>query len=258
LVVHQKKKENLTEADILAAQEDTKYNDNQGDRWTFVAVLPESGFVHTTHTGPRTQVEAAVFVEKIKAGSDQKAPFFMSDCWFYHAVLAAVYCTWVAVEYCGRGRRPNPRKVVDPDLRYAQVYKQRDSKGKIEKISTRIVIGDEARILDELLDAKRSKTVNTDFVESRNGKFRKDNARLIRKTLCHSKVAKYHDSSILFLTQVFNYTRCVVGLRLEINPNAARFEQKYQNRTPAMAAGLINKELTIRELLCIRPIMTLP
>jgi IS1 family transposase len=71
------------------------------------------------------------------------------------------------------------------------LHKKRNSKGKIESISTRIVIGDEVEILNELLDAKRSKTINTDYVESRNGKFRKDNARLIRKTLCHSKAAKY-------------------------------------------------------------------
>jgi IS1 family transposase len=232
--------------------------DNQGDRWTFAAVLPNSGFVHTTHTGPRTQEEAAVFVEKIKAKSDQKAPFFMSDCWFYAKVLLAIYCIWVAVEYCGRGRPPGPKQAVDPALRYAQVHKKRNSKGKIESISTRIVIGDEVEILNELLDAERSKTINTDYVESRNGKFRKDNARLIRKTLCHSKAAKYHDASIQFLTQVFNYTRCVVGLRVEINPNAVRFEQKYQNRTPAMAEGLIHKPLTIKQLLCIRPIIIIP
>lgn len=242
----------------MAAQEDAEVADNQGDRWTFAAVLPESSFVHTTHTGHRTQEEAEVFVEKIKAKSDGKAPFFMSDCWFYAHVLKAVYCTWAEVEYGGRGRRPGPKQVVDPELRYAQVHKKRDKKGKIESITTRIVLGDEVAVLNELLDAKRSKTINTDFVESRNGKFRKDNARLIRKTLCHSKVAKYHDASIMFLTQVFNYTRCVVGLRVEINPNAARFEQKYQNRTPAMAEGLIDKVLTIKHLLCIRPILISP
>jgi IS1 family transposase/transposase-like protein len=249
-----KKKENLTAEDILAGSESSEVADNQGDRWTFVAVLPESGFVHTVHTGHRTQEEAIIFVEKIKSNSDKKAPFFMSDCWFYGAVLAMLYSFFVAVEYCGRGRRPAPKRVVDPALRYAQVYKQRNSKGKIESISTRILLGDEVAMLNELLDAKRSKTINTDFVESRNGKYRKDNARLIRRTLCHSKDAKCHDASIIWLTQVFNYTRFVVGLRVEINPNAKKFEKKYQQRTPAMAEGLIDKHLTIRQLLFIRPI----
>ncbi|MEY4927468.1 MAG: hypothetical protein RI894_1904, partial [Bacteroidota bacterium] len=39
------------------------------------------------------------------------------------------------------------------------LHKKRNSKGKIESISTRIVIGDEVEILNELLDAKRSKTI---------------------------------------------------------------------------------------------------
>lgn len=248
----------MTEADLLAAEEDAEVAANQGDRWTFAAVLPESSFVHTTHTGHRTQAEAAVFVGKIKAKSDGKAPLFMSDCWFYTAVLFAIYGVWVTPAYCGRGRRPMPKRIIDPALRYVQVHKKRNSKGKIEKISTRIVLGDEVEILNELLDAKRSKTVNTDFVESRNGKFRKDNARLIRKTLCHSKKAYCHDASIQFLTQVFNYTRCVVGLRVEINPNAGKFKRKYQDRTPAMAESLIHKPLTIKQLLCIRPIIIIP
>lgn len=37
------------------------------------------------------------------------------------------------------------------------------------------------------------------------------------------------------------------------NPNAVRFEQKYQHRTPAMAQNLIDKPLTVKELLFIRP-----
>jgi hypothetical protein len=104
-----------------------------------------------------------------------------------------------------------------------------------------------------LEDAKRSKTINTVFVESRNGKFRKDNARLIRRTLCHSKKAVYHDAHIDFLTQVMNYTCTNDALKIQINPNAALFERKYLHRTPAMAQGLIDKTLTIKELLSQRP-----
>jgi hypothetical protein len=47
----------------------------------------------------------------------------------------------------GEGYKSHPRQVFDPGLRYVQVYKKRDSKGKIEEISTRIVLGDEREIL---------------------------------------------------------------------------------------------------------------
>lgn len=53
---------------------------------------------------------------------------------------------------------------------------------------------------------------------------------------------------------MYNYTRTIDALKVEINPNAALFEKKYQHRTPAMAEGLIHKQLTIKELLTIRPL----
>jgi len=50
-----------------------------------------------------------------------------------------------------------------------------------------------------------------------------------------------------------NYTRTNDGLKILINPNAALFEQKYRHRTPAMAQNIIDKPLTIKELILIRP-----
>ena len=255
MVIYQKKKGNLSDAEVLLGLMDKEVSENQGDRWTFVAVLPESGFIHTVHSAERTSEEAKIFVEKIKAKSDKKAPLFMSDCWFYANVLMMCYCIYIAVVYQGRGRPAHPKQVVDPNLRYVQVHKKRDSKGKMQSITTRIMLGDEVTILNQLEDAKRSKTVNTDYVESRNGKYRKDNARLIRRTLCHSKKAIYHDAHIIFLTNVFNYTRTIDALKVLINPDAEKFKQKYQHRTPAMAEGLIGNIMTIKQLLCIRPII---
>jgi hypothetical protein len=231
----------------------SEIGDNQGDKWTFVCVLPETGFIHTVHTSSRNVEEAAIFVEKIKESSDGKPPLFMSDSWFYTKALVDNYCTWEQPLYKGIGRKPLEIQVVDPDLCYAQVHKQRNEKGKITQISTRIVLGDEIEILNKLDDAVRNKTVNTDYVESRNGKYRKSNARLIRKTLCHSKKAVFHQAQIDFLTQVMNYTWIQDHLKVMINPNAAKFEQKYQHKTTAMAENIIDKVLTIKDLIFIRP-----
>ena len=247
------KKENFSPNDEYLGSIDSKFAENQGDCWTFVAVLPESGFVHTTHTSARNSEQANIFVSKIKAKSNQVVPFFHSDCWFYEQSLKDNYCTYEAVPYKGIGRMPHPKQVADPQLKYAQVHKQRDAKGKIEKISTRIIIGDETEILNIFYDAIRCKTVNTDYVESRNGKYRKDNARLIRKTLCHSKKVIYHRAHIEFLTQVFNYTRVNSDFKEIINPDAKRFQIKYAYKTPAMVEGIIDKILSLKQLLCRRP-----
>lgn len=248
----------MTPDDIALGALNPEVAENQGDRWTFTAVNPDSSFVVAAHSGTRTQEEAEVFVQKIKTRSDGNAPLFVSDSWFYQSVLTSIYCVLSVANYKGRGRYPKPKKIPAPDLQYAQVHKERNEKGRIVKISTRIVLGDEVEILNKLYDAKRCKTINTDYVESRNGNYRKDNARLIRKTLCHSKQAQYHDASILLLTQIFNYTHCVEGLRVEINPDAPKFKNKYQHRTPAMAERIIDKPLSVKELLFRRPMIIFP
>ena len=139
------------------------------------------------------------------------------------------------------------------ELCYVQVHKKRDSEGKIEEISTRIVLGDETKIFNIFHNACRCKTVNTDFVESRNGKYRKDNARLIRRTWCHTKKAVFHDAHIRFVTQVYNYTRTIEALKILINPNAPKFYPKFYPKTPAMAENMIDRILSLKELLFIRP-----
>lgn len=55
--------------------------------------------------------------------------------WFYEEVLTETYSTQVEVAYCGRGRKPLPKRVVNPSLKYAQVVKERKN-GKIIQIST--------------------------------------------------------------------------------------------------------------------------
>ena len=120
---------------------------------------------------------------------------------------------------------------------------------KLKSITTRIIIGNKQEIMKIIQKSGRSKTINTSFVESRNGKYRKDNARLIRKILCHSKKPNYHDAHANFLTAVFNYCRENKALKVLINPNAALFETKYLRKSPAMAEGLTDKILTVKELL---------
>ena len=173
MVFHSKKKKNLTEQEKQLSELSAEYADKQGDRWTFVGVLPDSSFIHAVHHGKRTLKHAEVFLQDIKQKSDGKAPLFLSDAWFYEEALYNTYCHYEPQPYCGRGRPPLPKRIVDDQLRYAQVYKQRDSKGKLKSITTRIVIGKEEDILATIRKGGRSKTINTSFVESRNGKYRK-------------------------------------------------------------------------------------
>ncbi len=68
--------------------------------------------------------DAQIFVQQIKDNSNGKAPFFESDGWFYEEVLIQVYGTLEEMPYKGRGRKPLPKQVPDPALKYAQVVKE--------------------------------------------------------------------------------------------------------------------------------------
>lgn len=247
------KKENLSEVEQEAGQASKEIAANQGDRWTFVGILPDSSYIHTLHHGERTLEQATAFVGKIKAKSDQASPLFASDDWFYEKALLEHYGMDFHPPYAGRGRYPKAKRVPLADLNYVQVQKKRDERGRLEEINYNIIYGTPQSVAQVFKQAERCKTINTVYVESRNGKFRKDDARLIRRTLCHSKKAIFHDAQLDFTAQVMNYTRCNDGLKICITPNAALFTPKYRHRTPAMAQGLIDKLLTIKELLFRRP-----
>lgn len=225
-----------------------------GDRWTFVAVIPESSFVHTTHSGQRTQEQAQIFSDKIKGNSNGNAPFIESDGWFYENALTQTYSTEVEVPYSGRGRKPLPKRIVATELKYAQVVKERKN-GKITNISTRIVLGNELEILDILDKSKRSKTISTSFVESRNGAYRKDDKRLCRKTKCHSKKIEPHDAQIEVITHVYNYIKENEAFKELINPDAKPFQIKYKKVSPAMKQGLTKRIYSLEEMLLMKPLM---
>lgn len=219
-----------------------------------MGVIPESSYVHTVHSGQRNQTQATTFVEQIKANSDAIAPLFESDAWFYESVLSDVYSSTEQVPYKGRGRKPVPKKAIDPNLKYAQIVKERQN-GKIINISTRIVLGNELEILQILDQSERCKTISTSFVESRNGAFRKDNKRQTRKTKCHSKKIEPHDAHVILLKSVYNLTKENEKFRIIINPDAKPFETKYRKVSPAMKQGLVNRIYSLEELLIMKPLM---
>jgi IS1 family transposase len=223
-----------------------------GDRWTFVNVLPRSGFIHTVHHGKRTKEEAEQFVKTIKSNSDGAAPLFLSDGWKpYQEVLETTYSHEEPVPYSGRGRPRNPIRVVAESLKYAQVIKHKQQ-GRLVDIEKRIVRGTEDEILAIIRAEQRGQTINTSYVESRNGNYRKDNKRLTRRSACHSKKVTLHDAHIDLLTGIYNFVDENMSFRQCINPNAKRFEVKYKQYSPAMLEGLTDCCLTLEELLMWR------
>lgn len=145
--------------------------------------------------------------------------------------------TWGKLpEYSGRGRPPT-RKQPHPDWKCLQVTKLR-SGGRLIGITYRVVYGDpkEVPVLMGL---------NTAYVERTNLTSRQMNGRMVRKTLSFSKDEKMLTASCALEDWVYNLTRPVKSLRLEVNDG----QRRWKPRSAAMAAGLTDHVWTIEELM---------
>jgi hypothetical protein len=145
--------------------------------------------------------------------------------------------TWGQVpEYSGRGRPPT-RKRGQADWHYLQVVKHR-SGSRLTGITIKVVYGDPDEARDLLGE-------HTAYVERTNLTSRQMNGRLVRKTLSFSKELEMLKASCAWEDWVYNLTRRVKTLRLEVNDGRRR----WQPRSPAMAAGLTDHIWTVKELL---------
>ena len=159
----------------------------------------------------------------------------------YHTVLGEVYSKEIPVERTGkRGRPRNPERQIDPDLDYAVVHKSREG-GKVVKVERRIVYGDEKRIEEQIAKSPGEK-INTSYVERSNGTLRQTNGHLRRKSQTFAKEMPYFKARLAVTILIYNCVR-------PHNTLSRNTDKTYTPRTPALAAGLIEKNLTIETAL---------
>jgi hypothetical protein len=237
--IYQKKQEHLQAGDP----------NDLGDAWVWRAIaLPSRLRVvhHLSHQ--RNEKEASTFLAKFKARTDGRPPLFTSDKLpAYVDALIANYSTPAPPPVNrGPGRpRKQSRRVLDPELCYAQVDKRREQ-GRVVEVRRRIIFGT-PEIITEILGSQQ---INTSYVERDNLTSRQSNGRLVRKTLSYSKKAYYLQQHLDLEDAVFNFVRPHLSLRVALpQPINGR---KWQRRTPAMTAGLTDHIWTLEELLSYR------
>ena len=98
------------------------------------------------HHGKRTKEEGEEFIKTIKQNSDGEAPLFLSDGWpSYPEILASTYSHEEPVPYAGRGHPRKPIRVIDENLKYAQVIKHKEG-GRLIEIEKRVIWGTEKKL----------------------------------------------------------------------------------------------------------------
>jgi IS1 family transposase len=242
-------------------QEWEKLHSEWGDTWIWVAFDPVHKLVIAVLVGERTEEEAVGFLARLRQRlADACQPLLTSDSLPHYAgAILQAFGVWVRPQRQGnRGRFPKPRQVPPEGLKYATVHKER-KKGRVVSVTTRIIYGRQEEIL-ALLESIGQK-INTSFVERINLTLRHLVSRLHRKTLCFSKERKYLVYHLHLALTYYHFTRYHASLRVElpepIPTRGSGSPKKWQQRTPAMSAGLTDHRWSLRELLTC-PVLAVP
>jgi len=196
----------------------------------------------------RSEQEATAFWAALKARTAGRPPLFTSDKLpaYVEARIANYRTPEPPPAKRGPGRpRTNPRRGLAPGLRYAQIDKPRAG-GRVVEVRRRIVFGATV-VSTEILGAQH---LNPSYVERDHLTARPSNGRLVRKPLAHSQKGYYWHRPIDLEDAVFNFVRPHLSLRTAgLRPINGR---KWNQRTPAMVAGLTDHIWTLEELLSYR------
>ncbi len=211
-----------------------------GDQWDFVALDPDSRLVLGVAVGKRLRDNAERLLEDVKRRLPGPPALITSDEWSsYPEVIKEVFGQEHTPPRTGkRGRPAGPRKEMPEGLNYATVRKRRQ-KGRVVEVITAVVMGALAAVLGLLGGQK----IHTSYIERHNATDRLRNARKGRKTYRFSKDFEAHEALTYFTMYSYNFCWPVHTLRVKTGPG------RYQQRTPAMVAGLADHVWSLTEWL---------
>jgi IS1 family transposase len=217
-----------------------------GDCWDHVAFDAEHRLVVSVVPGERTAENVRKVVADYRQRTGGALPNLITTDEYpaYAEAILEAYGEEIVPERTGkRGRPKAPYKVAPKELNYATVHKTR-KKGRVVKIDYRVVFGTVLAVQAALAASQVSRAINTAFVERHNGTDRNRNARKVRKTYCFSKVYAVHEAVTYFTMYSYNFCWPVRTLRERKDEGSP-----WEERTPAMAAGLADHVWSLEEWL---------
>jgi IS1 family transposase len=227
---------------------------SRSPHWVWVAMDPVSKLILTVDVGERTLAIAQRLVHQLtQVLAPGCTPLFLTDGFReYLTALVTHYGQWVHPERRqAKGPLPMPRWMPQPGLLYAQVVKSYRRR-RLVRVAHHVVFGTRGAIEQRL--ATRGWKINTAFVERLNLDFRQHIAAIGRRvnTLCKHEAGLRHQ---LMLFQTYhNFVLPHASLRLPLPQvtHGTASVMRWQQRTPAMAAGLTNRVWSLREVLMFR------
>ena len=216
-----------------------------GRQGVWISFAPEFRLMIAAIVGPRT-LDTAKEVVAVTKARVAGIPAFFSD--GVTCSLAALIAAFHVVTTCARtGKRGRPRKprcAPHPALVYGQLVKQQ-KQGKLRTLSTRVVLG--AERLTSL-----GLTISTALVERMNLTLRQALAPLTRKTASCCKDRERLGQRGVCFQAFYKVARSPTSVRqpwpLPARTRHGAIRPRWQERTPAMAAGLTTYRWTMQEL----------
>ena len=161
----------------------------------------------------------------------------------YVTAFLRVFCDPVRT-----GRRGRPRLVVEPGLLIGQVIK-RYARRRVVQVARRVVRGTATALALALKATRGGTVINTAYIERINATFRSALAPLARRGRAIAHTEAVLTAGMYLVGCAYNFCWYHDSLRLAAPQNASR---KWEERTPAMAAGLTDHPWTRGELLLLK------
>ena len=227
---------------------------SRSPHWVWVAMDPVSKLILTTDGGDRTLAMAQRLVHQVtQVLAPDCTPLFLTDGFReYLTALVTHDGQWIHPERRqAKGPRPTLRWMPQPGLLYAQVIKSYRRR-RLVRVAHRVVFGTREAIEQTL--ATRGWKINTAFVERLNLDFRQHIAAIGRRvnTLCKHEAGLRHQLALFQTCHNFVLPHASLRLPLPHVTHGTASVKRWQQRTPAMAAGLTNQVWSLREVLRFR------
>lgn len=143
------------------------------------------------------------------------------------------------------GQRGRPRLALAAGFLLGQVVKQY-AKRRVVSVQQRVVHGTVGAITAVLEATGTGHGIHTAYIERLNATFRSALAPLVRRGRALAHKVETLQAGMYLVGGAYNFCWSHASLRLAAPPGAGH---KWQERTPAMAAGLTDHRWTMRELL---------
>jgi hypothetical protein len=224
----------------------------QGSYWDHVIIDPDTKLIVSLVVGRRdADTVVAVFADFFDRTSGCLPQLITTDGYaVYEPVILDTYGVWreelglTPLEEAEFDRLGMPEFYFPVEITYARVLKEKAG-GRVVAVTSEVVLGSQEQATATLAESAGSETINTSFVERWFGTQRQFNGRKKRKAYTFSKELSFHEANTWLLVMWYNFGWCVRTLRLKVQEDPPR----YDDRSPAMVAGLADHVWTMHELL---------